>query len=398
MATPDRPSVRLKPGRERSVLRRHPWVFSGAIAGTTGSPGAGDLVDVHSATGDWLARGYYNRRSGIRVRILTWQPEEITPAFWRERLEATIARRTALGSVEDDEACRLVHAESDGMPGLIVDRYGDWLVLQSDTAGADAVKPLLSTLLMDLLGARGVYERSDADVRQQEGLAPSTGVLAGDEPPDRLIIREGELRFLVDLRTGHKTGFYLDQRENRRRVAAYCRGAEVLNAFAYTGGFGVHAAAAGARSVVNLDASADALAICAENWRLNGFDVPAENVVGDAFQELRRFRDAGRAFDVAILDPPKFAFSRAQVEAATRGYKDVNMLAMRLLRPGGYLCTFSCSGLVSEDLFQKVLFGASLDAGREVRILERLSQAPDHPVLLTFPEGAYLKGFICRVE
>jgi 23S rRNA (cytosine1962-C5)-methyltransferase len=396
----DRPIVQLKPGREKSVRNRHPWVFSGAIARVLGSPPPGAIVDVQTAGGDWLARGYYNPRSQITVRLLTWEPsEEIDAAFWRGRLVAAFALRGVLALGEGTTAYRLVFAESDGLPGLVVDHYGEWLVLQSLTLGIEPWKPMLTELLMELLQPRGVYERSDVDVRAQEGLPPTTGSLAGEAPPGEIIILENKLRFQVDVLRGHKTGFYLDQRDNRRKVAAYCARREVLNAFSYTGAFAVYAASQGAARITNLDSSADALRAAEANLRLNGLAREGDEYVeGDAFQVLRRFRDQARQFDLIILDPPKFAFSRAQVKAATRGYKDINMLGMRLLRPGGILCTFSCSGLVSEDLFQKVLFGASVDAGREVRLIERLSQVGDHPVLLTFPEAAYLKGFICQVE
>jgi 23S rRNA (cytosine1962-C5)-methyltransferase len=393
--------IRLKPGREKSVRNRHPWVFTGAIAGMRGPrPQGGEIVDVVDAGDAFLARGYYNAASQIAVRLLTWNADEaIDEGFWRRRIEAALERRRRYPAAADS-ARRLVYAESDGLPGLVVDRYGEWLVLQSLTLGIEVRKEMLVGLLAGMAAPRGIYERSDADVRAHEGLDDAVGPLWGETPDDAVIIDEGGLRFRVDLLRGHKTGFYLDQRENRRRVAAYCDdGAEVLNVFSYTGGFAVYAAAAGAGRVTNLDSSADALAAARENARLNGLErEDDEYVAGDAFQVLRGYRDRGRQFDVIVLDPPKFAFSRAQVQAATRGYKDINMMAMRLLRPGGTLCTFSCSGLVSEDLFQKVLFGASVDAGREVRILERLGQGSDHPVLLTFPEAAYLKGFICRVE
>jgi len=392
--------IRLKPEREKSVLNRHPWVFSGAIARVQGAPQPGEIVEVRDHADQFLARGYYNPHSQIAVRLLTWDAaEEITPVFWRHRLQAAVARRAALMQDPATTACRLVFAESDGLPGLIVDRYGDWLVLQALTLGIEAHKATLIQALLDLLSPRGIYERSDVDVRSQEGLRPAAGNLAGETPPDQVEIAENGLRFQVDVLRGHKTGFYLDQRENRRRVAQYCAGTEALNVFSYTGGFAVYASANGARRVTNLDSSADALRAAESNLRLNDLARESdESIEGDAFAVLRALRDQGRRFDVVILDPPKFAFSRAQLNAATRGYKDINMLGMRLLKPGGTLCTFSCSGLVSEDLFQKVLFGASVDVRREVRILERLGQGSDHPVLLTFAEAAYLKGFICRVE
>jgi 23S rRNA (cytosine1962-C5)-methyltransferase len=392
------PSLRLKAGKEKSVRHRHPWVFSGAIDRHSGAPAPNALVEVRDSAGAFLAHGSYNPRSQIAVRLLSWdEGEAIDRAFWRRRLIAALARRQTLAADGATDAYRLVFAESDGLPGLIVDRYGEWLVLQSLTLGVEPWKALLAELLLELVPCRGIYERSDADVRAQEGLAPVTGVLVGEEPPPEVVIREQGLRFAVDLRRGHKTGFYLDQRENRRRVAAHARGGEVLNVFSYTGGFAVYALAGGARSVTNLDSSAEALRLAEANARANDL-AASTSLEGDAFYALRRLRDEGRQFDLVILDPPKFAFSRAQLIAATRGYKDINMLGMRLLRPGGVLATFSCSGLVSEDLFQKVLFGASVDVGREVRILERLGQGSDHPVLLTFPEAAYLKGFLCRVE
>lgn len=392
-------AVRLKAGREKSVINRHPWVFSGAIGRREGSPQPGDIVDVLDDAGRFLARGYYNPRSQIVVRLLTWNPNEaIDDTFWYMRLGASMARREALGVDADTTAFRLVYAESDGLPGLVVDLYEDWVVMQALTLGIEARKEALTALLREVLAPKGIIERSDVDVRSQEGLPLQAGMLYGEAPTAPVTVRENGLRFGVDLLRGHKTGFYLDQRENRRKVAAYAPGARVLNAFAYTGGFGVYAASAGAGRVTNLDSSADALRDAEANMQRNGLATPTESIQGDAFQVLRRLVAQGEEYDLVVLDPPKFAFSKGQLTAATRGYKDINMLGMRLLRAGGTLATFSCSGLVSEDLFQKVLFGASVDVGREVRIVERLGQAGDHPVLLTFPEAAYLKGFVCRVE
>lgn len=389
--------IRLSPGKEKSVLNHHPWVYSGAIEDVDGCPQPGDVVGVRDATGRVLARGYYNPASQIVVRLLTWQEEDIDRRFWQGRVQAACARRSELTSSSTD-AFRLVYAESDGLPGLVVDRYGEWLVLQSLTLGMERWKTTIAETLGDQLHPRGIYERSDVDVRQRERLAPVCGPLLGGTPPERLIVRENHVRLFADISSGHKTGLYLDQRDNRLRFSAYCPGRSVLNAFCYTGAFSVYAAMAGAGSITHLDSSADALRGAAENLRLNDMGRPSDEYEeGDAFRVLRKFRDQARTFDLIILDPPKFAFSRAQVASATRGYKDINLLAMRLLRPGGILCTFSCSATVSEDLFQKVLFGASLDAGREVRILERLFQGTDHPVLLSFPEGAYLKGFVCSV-
>ena len=392
--------VFLRSGKEKPVINRHPWIFSGAIARADDGIGDGDMVDVVDSAGKFLARGYINQRSQIAVRLLTWESDEtIDDLFWGRRLDRAIQGRQSLVSEGDRSAVRLVNAESDGLPGLVVDRYGPYLVLQILTLGIEQHRECLVRLLMDRLKPTGIYHRGDVDVRKHEGLALESGWLAGEIPPDRLEIVERGHHFLVDIKAGQKTGFYLDQRDNRARATPYFRdAARVLNAFAYTGGFGVYAAKAGARSVTSVDSSDEALAVAQENMALNRLgSLEDEWIVGDVFQVFREFRDRGREFDVIVLDPPKFATSQGQVQAACRGYKDINLLGMRLLKPGGTLLTFSCSGLVSADLFQKVVFGASLDAHRDVQILERLSQAPDHPVLLTFPESEYLKGLVCRV-
>jgi 23S rRNA (cytosine1962-C5)-methyltransferase len=323
----------------------------------------------------------------------------VDATFWRRRLATAAARRAALAADPATDAYRLVYAESDGVPGLIVDRYGEWLAAQFLTAGVEAQRPLLLALLAELAAPRGVMDRSDAVARRQEGLPPCEGLAWGQVPPTGCAIREHGLRFPVDLLGGQKTGFYLDQRENRRLVGGQAHGGRVLNAFSFTGAFGVHALAGGAAHVTNVDSSADALAGAEAALRLNGFDPDrqAEGIAGDVFQVLRAFRDAGQQFDLVILDPPKFARSRGDLDAAARGYKDINLLAFKLLPPGGLLATFSCSGLVTSDLFQKIVFGASADAGRDAHILARMSHAADHPLLLSFPEGEYLKGLLCRV-
>ncbi|NQU44185.1 class I SAM-dependent rRNA methyltransferase, partial [bacterium] len=294
-------------------------------------------------------------------------------------------------------ACRLVNAESDGLPGLIVDRYGPWLVCQILTAGAEVWRDVLVTELAAITGCEGIWERSDVDVRPKEGLSPRTGLMHGVEPPEVVEIHEGAARYLVDIRNGQKTGFYLDQRENRARAAEYAAGAEVLNVFSYTGGFTISALLAGARKVVNVDASAPALEFLDRNVALNEIDpVRVENVGGNAFEVLRRFREEGRRFDLIVVDPPKLVSSRANLQRATRGYKDINLQAFSLLQPGGILFTFSCSGLLDRDLFQKIVADAALDARREARILRYLSQSPDHPISMPFPEGLYLKGLVCQ--
>ena len=389
--------VILKKGRAKPVLRRHPWIFSGAVERIVGHPADGDLVQVRDAGGNFAAYGLLNRHSQIVVRLLSWEQDEVPDAaFWRRRLERALAGRAALAADPTTDAYRLVHAEADGLPGLIVDRYSDHLVVQFLVLGMDQRKEEIADLLIELATPRGILERSDVPVRAKEGLPSTTGLLRGIASPNRLEVLENGHRFLVDLGGGQKTGFYLDQRVNRGRVSAYCAGQNVLDVFCYSGGFSVYAAAAGTADLTLLDSSTNALALAQENLRLNGRDRNDDQfLAADAFQQLRRFRETGRTFDVVILDPPKFAHTQADVQPASRGYKDINLSALQLLRPGGILATFSCSGLVSADLFQKIVFGAAVDAGREAQIIGRLVQGADHPVALTFPEGAYLKGLIC---
>ncbi len=393
--------VQLASGKDKPVRQRHPWVFSGAIRETRGNPAPGDVVDVVDDRRNWLARGYYNAKSQIVVRILTWdEAEPIDEAFWVRRLTAAAGLRSALGltSSKDTTGYRLAFAESDLLPGLIVDRYDDWLSVQFLTLGVDVRRELLTRLLMELFKPAGIVDRSDPIARRQEGLRTDPGLAAGREPPPELTIAEYGLRFPVDLLGGQKTGFYLDQRENRRMVAAFAADKRVLNAFSFTGAFAVHALKQGAAHVTNVDTSLEALEGAEAALRYNGFDpdTQADAIQGDVFQVLRGFRDEGRQFDLVILDPPKFARSKGELDGALRGYKDINLLAMRLLKPGGFLATFSCSGLVTPDLFQKVVFGASIDAGRTMQVVAHLTQAPDHPLLLTFPEGEYLKGLLAR--
>lgn len=392
-------SLILKPGREKSLQRRHPWVFSGAVAKIKGDPQAGDTVEIRSAEGGFLGRGAYSPSSNIVARIWTWRESEaVDAAFFRRRLEAALAARQAVVSREESDALRLVYAESDGLPGFIVDRYGDTLVMQVGTAGAEAWRDTVADLLLELTGAKGIYERSDADARELEGLPPRSAPLRG-EPATETVIREHGLSLKVDIAHGHKTGFYLDQRANRARVGLLAKEREVLNCFSYSGGFTLHALAGGAKSVLSLDASGDALALGVENVRLNSLpEDRAQWQEGDAFKALRKFRDEGRKFDLVILDPPKFAPTAAHAEKAARGYKDINLLGFKLLRPGGLLATFSCSGGIDAALFQKIVAGAALDAGVDATIVDYLHQGPDHPVSLAFPESAYLKGLICRVN
>jgi 23S rRNA (cytosine1962-C5)-methyltransferase len=389
-------SILLKPGRERSLLRRHPWIFSGAIDRLEGDPASGETVEVLSAAGQFLARAAWSPQSQIRARVWTFDPDETVDAdLLRRRLAGAIQHRAAPVFAGSD-ALRLVHAESDGIPGLIVDRYAGVLVASFLSAGAEAWRETLTDLLLELGGADSIFERSDADVRALEALTPRVGTLRGAAPPDPLLIHENGLTYRVDVAGGHKTGFYLDQRFNRLKVRALADGREALDCFCYTGGFTLNLLAGGATRVLSLDASAQALEACRTHVGLN--DLPADRhavLEGDAFSLLRRFRDEGQSFDLVVLDPPKFAPTVAQAERAARGYKDINLLAFKLLRPGGVLVTFSCSGGVDAPLFQKIVASAALDAGVQAQIVESCAQAPDHPVALNFPEGAYLKGLIC---
>lgn len=398
-------TVILKPKRDKPVRNRHPWIFSGSVARVDGDPAPGDIVTVLGSGGHPLAQGYWNPHSKIRVRLLSWDVDEvIDDVFWHARLRRAIVSRSVLASDPYVTTYRLVNAENDALPGLVVDRYDDWLVVQALTFGIDRRKKMLAGLLDDLLAPAGIYERSDVDVREKEGLAPVVGNLLGDELPELVDVVEREMRFRVDVRQGHKTGFYLDQRDNRALLSDLMLNdldaptKTVLNAFSYTGGFGVYALSGGAGRVIHVDSSAEALRLARENIGLNNFPVrEADFIEGDVFRVLRDFRAAGEQFDTIVLDPPKFAHSAREVRRATRGYKDINLLAFQLLKPGGLLMTFSCSGSVSADLFQKVVFGALIDAGREGQILRYLGAGTDHPIALTFPEGAYLKGLLCRV-
>jgi 23S rRNA (cytosine1962-C5)-methyltransferase len=405
---PDIPIVILRQDRVKAVVNHHPWVFSGAVENMRGNPAPGVTVRVEDEAGTFIAWGYWNDQSQIRVRLLSWdEGERLDEAFWRGRLERAIAGRTDDNLIYEGgtpNAYRLINAENDYLPGLIVDRYGDWLVLQALTLGIEARKTLLVKLLVELLHPAGIYERSDVDVREKEGLKPVSGLLAGQEPPDLIEIDEFGRRFLVDVREGHKTGFYLDQRHNRQLLGSLLRfdpqaqSRDVLNTFGYTGGFSVYALDGLARRVITVDSSAEAIDLARRNVALNGLTAADEDfVVGDVFQQLRLYRDSRQQFDIIVLDPPKFAHSVRQVESAARGYKDINLLAFKLLKPGGLLLTFSCSGGVTADLFRKIVFGALVDSGREAQVIQTLGAGPDHPVALTFPEGEYLKGLLLRV-
>ncbi len=392
----------LKPGKERSLARRHPWVYATAVARVAGKPAAGATIAVRAADGTWLAWAAYSPAASIRARCWSFvETDAIDAAWFAARVRAAVARRAALADATD--AVRLVFGEADCLPGFVADRYADQLVVQLQAAGVEAQRDVLLDALVAATGIANVYDRSDGATRQREGLPPSTGVVRGGPPPERVEVREHGIGYFVDVRRGHKTGFYIDQRDNRRLagelaarfVRAQGRAPAMLNCFCYTGGFSIAAARGGARPVLSIDSSADALALARCNWALNGLDDAAGQWhAADVFDALRALRDEGRGFDLIVLDPPKFAASHHHVERAARAYKDINLSALRLLAPGGYLLTFSCSGAIDVDLFQKIVAGAVIDARVDCQMLARLAAGTDHPLLMTHPEGEYLKGLL----
>ncbi|QIY09935.1 23S rRNA (cytosine(1962)-C(5))-methyltransferase RlmI [Plesiomonas shigelloides] len=389
----------LAKGREKSLLRRHPWIFSGAIERVEGKPLSGETLDVFEKGGNWLARAAWSADSQIRGRVWTFdRDEQIDQDFFVRRLQQAQQWRNVVAARDDLTGYRLIAGESDGLPGITIDRYDNFLVLQLLSSGAEFQRLNLMNALRECYPECNIYERSDVAVRKKEGLKQVTGLLHGEEPPKLLPIRENGVQILVDIKEGHKTGFYLDQRESRLAASRYVNGKKVLNCFCYTGAFGLFALKGNCKQVVNVDVSQPALDIARQNAELNGFDMSrAEFVRADVFKLLREYREQGEKFDVIIMDPPKFIENKGQLAGGCRGYKDINMLAMQLLNPGGTLLTYSCSGLMESGLFQKILADAALDAKREVQFVEQFTQAADHPVLSTYPEGLYLKGFACRV-
>ena len=391
--------VTLKRGREKALLRRHPWVYSGAVQSVEGEPGPGETVAIQDAQGQFLAWGAYSPASQIRARVWSWDEGEVIDAgFFHQRIDGALAFRRAWIDPLATSAYRVVHAESDGLPGLVVDRYNEALVVQYLSAGVERWRDAIEAALVASCQPDAIFERSDVAVRELEGLPERTGLVYGALPEEPLVITEHGLRFAVDVHEGQKTGFYLDQRDNRLLCQALSKGCKVLNGFAFTGGFTVNALAGGAESVLSIDSSEEALEQAKANVQRNG--QPADKcawIVGDMFAELRTLRDRGEQFDLVILDPPKFAPTAAQAQQAARGYKDINLFGFKLLKPGGILMTFSCSGGVDMPLFQKIVADAALDAGMEARLVYRLGQAPDHPTHLAFPEGTYLKGLVCQV-
>jgi len=393
------PRVVLLPRRARPFYGRHPWVYPGAIAGVEGEPADGAEVDLVSRSGDFVARGLYNSRSKLRVRLYAWTPDtSLDRDFFRARLDAAIRlRRSVLGLDGPGRACRLVFSEADGLSGLTVDRYDQWLVVQFTSLGLAQRRELFADLLMELIGPRGICLRTERGIGSLEGLELSDGPLRGEVPAEPIPIEDQGLRFLVHLTQGQKTGFYLDQRDNRLAVARLAGGRRVLDAFCYTGGFGLHAARAGAREVVGLDVSEPALALARVNAERNGLH-NFSFVQGDVFDRLDALVQAGERFGLVVLDPPKFARARHAIEEALRGYRRLQMQALRLLEPDGILVTCCCSGLIDAGMLETLLAELAMEQRREVQILERRGQAPDHPVAVTCPESSYLKCLICRVQ
>ncbi|MDU6390258.1 MULTISPECIES: 23S rRNA (cytosine(1962)-C(5))-methyltransferase RlmI [unclassified Pantoea] len=389
----------LAKGREKSLLRRHPWVFSGAVARLEGKAQLGETVDVCDHNGKFLARAAYSPQSQIRARVWSWQQDEsIDIAFFVRRFELARQWRDWLAQKDGLDSYRLIAGESDGLPGVTIDRFGNFLVLQLLSAGAEYQRPAILSALQQCFPQCAIYDRSDVAVRKKEGLELTQGTVTGELPPPLLPITEHGMKLLVDIQGGHKTGYYLDQRDSRLATRRYAQDARVLNCFSYTGGFAVSALMGGCREVISVDTSQEALDVARQNVELNELDLSrAQFVRDDVFKLLRRYRDAGEKFDLIIMDPPKFVENKNQLAGACRGYKDINMLAMQLLNPGGILMTFSCSGLMATELFQKIVADAALDAGREAQFIEQFRQAADHPVIASYPEGLYLKGFACRV-
>jgi 23S rRNA (cytosine1962-C5)-methyltransferase len=392
------PSITLKQEREKSMLRRHPWIFEGAIEKTDGRIRSGDTVDVLASDGTWLAKAAFSPESQIRARVWSFTKSEVIDnAFFKRKLENALARKKEILKKHNTNAFRLIAAEADGLPGITIDVYVNVVVVQLLSAGAEKHRSKIQWAILQLFPDAIIHERSDVDVRKKEGLTPLVQTLHG-ELPDTVIIEENGVKILVDLINGHKTGFYLDQRENRRIAASYCEGKSVLNCFSFTGTFGLYALAAGANEVTNVDASQSALTLSAKNVAINGLDESkVTHLKRDVFELLREYKEAGTLFDVIVLDPPKFVDSKHNLNKASRGYKDINRLALSLLNPNGTLLTFSCSGLMPQDLFQKIVADAALDAQRDVFFVQRMAQSEDHPVSGNFPEGYYLKGLVCKV-
>lgn len=394
--------ITLKAGRDKSANRRHPWIFSGAIDKVSGNPEFGDSVEVYAYNGDFLGMAAYSPESQIRGRFWTFfEKTEIDESFFEERIETAIALRDSRGfSISNPlSAFRLIYAENDGIPGCIIDKYGEYLSVEILAAGPEKHRETIYKVLASKTKCRGIYERCDSDVRKKEGMEKRTGVVYGEVPEEPVPMEENGIRFLIDIRNGHKTGYYLDQREARKRIGELSAGKKVLNCFCYTGGFGLFALKGKASHVYQVDVSRSALKIAKELLMENRLPTAkATHTEADVFQYLRKCRDKGETFDLIVLDPPKFVEAKDHLQKGARGYKDINLLAMKLLSPNGMLATFSCSGLMDMALFQKIIADAATDAKKEMQIIERFGQPADHPISLAFPEGQYLKGLLVQAK
>jgi 23S rRNA (cytosine1962-C5)-methyltransferase len=391
--------VVLKKGKEKAVLHKHPWVFSGAIDKVQGKPANGEIIRLLSSQSAFLAYGFYNDQSRVAVRLLEWDEVVAIDADWfRQKVRTAVAGRAHILADGDTDTCRLIFSESDYLPGLIVDKYAGHLAVQVLTSGMQNAMPVIIDELNTLLSPLSIFDKSDATSRAHEGLETTNVLLAGNEPPELVMVKENGITYGINIAEGQKSGFYCDQRYNRKLLASYAKGKKVLDCFSYTGGFTLNALREGAASVTSVDSSALAIETLTENIRLNGFEASAHNAIkSDVNTQLRKFREEEEKFDIIVLDPPKYAPSRSALDRASRAYKDLNRLGMQLLNSGGLLATYSCSGAMDMETFKQVLAWAALDAGKQVQFIYQFHQPEDHPVRASFPEGEYLKGLLCRV-
>lgn len=390
--------VVLKKGKEKAAVLRHPWIFSGAVDKVKGKPANGEIVAVRSADKEFLAYAYYHNQSRVALRLLEWNEEATIDKDWyAKKINQAISSRAHLLQ-EHTNTCRLVFSEADFLPGLIVDKYADFLSLQVLSAGIEAVQNDIIDILVEILNPKGIFDKSDAGARKHENLEPVQGLLWGETPPEFIEVRENGIKYHINIADGQKSGFYCDQRDNRMILAAYTQGKTLLDCFCYSGGFSLNSLQQGAAHVTSVDSSALAVETLKHNLELNGYATDKQtSIQSDVNKQLRAFKEEGKKFDVIVLDPPKYAPSRSALDRAARAYKDLNRLGMLLLESGGILATFSCSGAVDMETFKQIIAWAALDAGREVQIIKQFHQPEDHPVRLSFPEGEYLKGLLLRV-
>lgn len=391
--------VILKKGKEKAALQRHPWMFSGAIEKVKGTPLNGEIVKVFAADKSFLAYGYYNNQSRVAVRLLEWAEDTIIDKAWyQHKIRQAIASRAHVLANEETNTCRLIFSEADYLPGLIVDKYANFLSLQILSAGIETVKADIIDILREELNPAGIFDKSDATARTHENLEATQGLLWGETPPEFIEVKENGVRYHINIADGQKSGFYCDQRDNREILAAYTQGKDVLDCFCYSGGFTLNSLKNGAKHVTSVDSSALAIETLQHNLGLNGFGEDQQtSIQSDVNKQLRIFKEEGKKFDVIVLDPPKYAPSRSALDRAARAYKDLNRLGMLLLNPGGIIATYSCSGAVDLETFKQIIAWAALDAGKEVQVIKQFHQPEDHPVRISFPEGEYLKGLLIRV-